>query len=181
VKAGGHWAWTPNRPLIRWAENITVTVCTQESGHRQSMYSLVCEQYTEPGFVNVYGAQESIPSAYVSWRADTTNRVLVPYRPARLHRLAETIPGFVKRLQIRAQKIRLCMLASCLDGCLSTQYTCCFPELEMSEQLSNQCRPLLLSSTGCCYPPPPPLAHAKAGSDRHAQKINISSSGEETL
>jgi hypothetical protein len=36
-----------------------------------------------PVFVNVYGAQgidseESIPSAYVVWRADATNRIVVP-------------------------------------------------------------------------------------------------------
>ncbi len=37
---------------------------------------------TEPVFVNVYGAQESILPACVAWRASTTNRV--SYRPARL-------------------------------------------------------------------------------------------------
>jgi hypothetical protein len=35
----------------------------------------------EPVFVNVYGAQESIPPAYVAWRAGATNyRVVVPAR-----------------------------------------------------------------------------------------------------
>jgi hypothetical protein len=29
---------------------------------------------TEPLFVNVYGAPESIPPAYAAWRAGTTNR-----------------------------------------------------------------------------------------------------------
>ena len=27
--------------------------------------------YPEPEFVNLFGAQESIPAAYVAWRADT--------------------------------------------------------------------------------------------------------------
>jgi hypothetical protein len=34
----------------------------------------------EPVFVNVSGAQELIPLAYVAWRAGTTNRVVVPSR-----------------------------------------------------------------------------------------------------
>jgi hypothetical protein len=37
---------------------------------------------SEPVFVNVYGAQESIPPAYVAWRAGTKNRVVVPARQA---------------------------------------------------------------------------------------------------
>ncbi len=32
----------------------------------------------EHEFVNVYGAQESIPLAYVAWRGGTPNRVVVP-------------------------------------------------------------------------------------------------------
>jgi hypothetical protein len=35
---------------------------------------------TEPVFVNVYVAQESIPRACVAWRAGTKNRVVVPAR-----------------------------------------------------------------------------------------------------
>ncbi len=37
---------------------------------------------TEPKFINVLGAQVSIPPAYVAWRAGTTNRVTVPARQA---------------------------------------------------------------------------------------------------
>jgi hypothetical protein len=37
---------------------------------------------SEPVFVNIYGAQESILPAYVAWRASTTNRVVVPTRQA---------------------------------------------------------------------------------------------------
>ncbi len=47
-------------------------------------------QRTEPEFVNVLEAQESIPRAYVVWRADTSIRVLVPTR-------WESIPGLLKR------------------------------------------------------------------------------------
>jgi hypothetical protein len=35
-------------------------------------------------------SMESIPPAYVAWRAGSTNKVIVP--PAGLHRLAESIP-----------------------------------------------------------------------------------------
>jgi hypothetical protein len=38
--------------------------------------------YTAPEFVNVYGAQESIPPAYVAWRTGASNRVVVPARQA---------------------------------------------------------------------------------------------------
>jgi hypothetical protein len=53
--------------------------------------------YSEPVFVNVYGAQESISPAYVAWRAGTKNRVVV--RQARNRFL-----GPLKGLQIRALK-----------------------------------------------------------------------------
>jgi hypothetical protein len=44
----------------------------------------LCQAYAsaEPEFVNVQGAQESIPPANVAWRADTSNRVVVPDRQA---------------------------------------------------------------------------------------------------
>jgi hypothetical protein len=35
---------------------------------------------TEPIFVNVFRAQESMPLAYVAWRAGTKYRVVVPVR-----------------------------------------------------------------------------------------------------
>ncbi len=37
---------------------------------------------TEPVFVNVQGAQESIPPDYVAWRAGTTYKVVVLARQA---------------------------------------------------------------------------------------------------
>jgi hypothetical protein len=46
----------------------------------------------EPVFVNVYGAKELIPPAYVAWRADTTNKVVVPARQG-----WESIPVLHKR------------------------------------------------------------------------------------
>jgi hypothetical protein len=33
-------------------------------------------------FVNVSGAQEAIPPAYVAWRASTSNKVVAPARQA---------------------------------------------------------------------------------------------------
>ncbi len=46
---------------------------------------------SEPGFVDVFGAQESIPPAHVAWRAGTINRVVAPARQA------EPVPGLLKR------------------------------------------------------------------------------------
>jgi hypothetical protein len=40
------------------------------------------KESSEPVFVNVYGAQESIPPACVAWRAGTTIWVVIPARPA---------------------------------------------------------------------------------------------------
>jgi hypothetical protein len=53
----------------------------------------------EPVFVNVQGAQESIPPAYVAWRAGMTNRVVVPIRQTGNRFLGSSIG-----LQIRAQE-----------------------------------------------------------------------------
>ena len=47
-----------------------------------------------------YGASESIPPAIAAWRAGT--EIGLFYQHDRLHRLAESIPGRIKRLQIRA-------------------------------------------------------------------------------
>jgi hypothetical protein len=52
----------------------------------------------EPEFVTVLGAQESIPPAFVAWRAGTSNRVIVPARQA-----GNRFMGPLKGLQIRAQ------------------------------------------------------------------------------
>ncbi len=52
----------------------------------------------EPVFLNVYGAQESIPPTYVAWRAGTTNRVAISAREA-----GNRFLGYLKGLQIRAQ------------------------------------------------------------------------------
>ncbi len=60
-----------------------------------SAWARVCKRLRSSGINSL----ESIRQAYVAWRACTTNR---SYRAARLHRLAESIPGLLKRLQIRA-------------------------------------------------------------------------------
>jgi len=52
---------------------------------------------TEPVFVIIYGAQESIPSAYVARRAGTKNRVVVLARQA-----GNRFLGSSSGLQIRA-------------------------------------------------------------------------------
>jgi hypothetical protein len=50
----------------------------------------ICKPFKEPS------------NRLLAWRAGTTT-LFVVYRAARLHRLAESIPGLLKRLQIRAQ------------------------------------------------------------------------------
>jgi hypothetical protein len=55
---------------------------------------------TEPGFVNDYGAEESIPPHYVARGAATTNRVVVPARQA-----GNRFLGSLKGLQIQAQGV----------------------------------------------------------------------------
>ncbi len=52
----------------------------------------------EPEFVNVYGAQESIPPANVAWRAGTSNWVVVP-----AHQSGNRLLGSMEGLQFRAQ------------------------------------------------------------------------------
>ncbi len=54
--------------------------------------------YTEPVFVNVYGAQESIMPAYVASQAGTTNSVVVLSCQA-----GNRFLGSLKDIQIRAQ------------------------------------------------------------------------------
>jgi hypothetical protein len=53
----------------------------------------------EPEFVNVLGVQESIPPAYVAWRAGPSERVIVPASQVAGKRFL----GSLKGLQIRAQ------------------------------------------------------------------------------
>ncbi len=73
----------------------------------------------EPLFLRVYGEQKSIPPAYEAYagifkqsiRARNRVGILLSYRPARLHRLAEFIPwnrflGSMNVLKIRAQKTK---------------------------------------------------------------------------
>jgi hypothetical protein len=63
------------------------------------MQNLVSTEH-EPAFVNVQGAQESIPPAYVAWRAGMSNRLVVPARQA-----GNRFLNSWKGLQIRAQSI----------------------------------------------------------------------------
>ncbi len=59
-------------------------------------WALICKRLRSPGI----DSKASIPPAYVAWRADRTNRVIAPARQE--HRLAESVPGLLNRLQIRA-------------------------------------------------------------------------------
>ncbi len=55
-------------------------------------------KFPEPEFVNVQGAQELIPPAYVAWQAGTSNRFVVPDRQA-----GNRFLGSLKSLHIRDQ------------------------------------------------------------------------------
>jgi hypothetical protein len=59
----------------------------------------ICKRVRSPGIVS----KESIPPAYVAWRASTTNRIIVPARQVagKISSL-ESIPGLLKRLKIQA-------------------------------------------------------------------------------
>ncbi len=52
----------------------------------------ICKRLRSPGI----NSKEAIPPAYVAWRAGTTNRIIVRGPPR--YRLAELIPGLLKRL-----------------------------------------------------------------------------------
>jgi hypothetical protein len=54
----------------------------------------ICKRLRSPGI----DSEESIQSAYVAWRAGTTNRVVVP-----VHQAENRLLGSLKGLQIRAQ------------------------------------------------------------------------------
>jgi hypothetical protein len=62
-------------------------------------WARVCKRFRSPGI----GSKESIPPAYVAWRAGKTNRVTVPARQAGGIDSLESIPALLKRLQTRAQ------------------------------------------------------------------------------
>ncbi len=64
----------------------------------------ICKRLRSPGI----DSDNSIPPAYVAWRAGATNRVVVPARQARNRFL-----GSLKGLQIRAQHLKRAVLYIC--------------------------------------------------------------------
>ncbi len=66
-----------------WGETFSPTWCKIEQLIWNLSTAVPSRCWPEPDFVNVYGAQELIPPAYVAfWRAGTSNRVVVPARVA---------------------------------------------------------------------------------------------------
>ncbi len=63
-------------------------------------WARICKRLWSPGI----DSEDSIPQAFVTWRADTTNMVVVPARQARNRYL-----GSLKDLQIRALDANLCL------------------------------------------------------------------------
>ncbi len=62
----------------------------------KKLYILFYSFIPEPVFVNIYGAQESMPPVYVAWRAGTSNIVVVWARQA-----GNRFLGSLEVLQIR--------------------------------------------------------------------------------
>ncbi len=64
-------------------------------------WARIWKRFRSPGI----DSKESVPRAYVAWRADMTNGVFIPVRQAtlagRIDSL-ELIPGLIQRLKIRA-------------------------------------------------------------------------------
>jgi hypothetical protein len=63
----------------------------------------ICKRLRNPGIES----KESIPPAYVAWRAGTINWVVVP-RPTTLHKLAEVIPWNRFLGSLKVYKFGLC-------------------------------------------------------------------------
>jgi hypothetical protein len=76
-------------PVYPGSAAILNTTLQLGPGYNRVNFSLSCtgkkisrRLCTESVFVHVFGAQESIPPACVTWRTSTTNRVVVPAREA---------------------------------------------------------------------------------------------------
>jgi hypothetical protein len=105
-------AWMPRSLLASgWMKTISCLGCSTFSPSRVPLkpsvifYTVLCLFFSESEFVNVQGAQESIPPAYVAWRAGTTNRVIVMAHQATKAGVIgslESIPGPHKHLKVRA-------------------------------------------------------------------------------
>jgi hypothetical protein len=76
---------------------------TEKYGMPLQTGAQICKRLRSPEI----DSKESIPPAYVAWQADTTTLFDVPARQSAsacgMDSL-ESIPGLLKRLQIRAQK-----------------------------------------------------------------------------
>jgi hypothetical protein len=78
----------------------------EERGEGGKILKELPQDSSEPEFVNVMGAQESILRnrfRQPMYPGGLVQRLGLSYRPAELHWLAELIPGLLKNLQIRAQ------------------------------------------------------------------------------
>ncbi len=120
--------------LSRLCPGISTKLYVHEFGFRENH-----GHCTAPVFVNLLKSLKSIPS----WRA--VQQFYLTYQPARLHRLGgidswESIPGLLKRLQIRAQYVSTLLLPWCLP----------------------------LRVLPCVHPPPPPLPPPPPGVQQYA-------------
>ncbi len=81
--------------------------CVQWSAWRIQSPNRICKRRLRSSGID---CKESIPRAYVAWRAGSTNKVIVPVRQAAYAGgidSLESIAGLLKRLQIRVQTVFL--------------------------------------------------------------------------
>ncbi len=83
----GYTSITVSIYTVPWGWLISVGVC------RRPPWARICKRLRRPGI----DSEDSIPPAYVVWRAGTTNSVIVPARQAENRFL-----GSIKGLQMRA-------------------------------------------------------------------------------
>jgi hypothetical protein len=118
-------------PLIRPPPRNRTSPCKLSSHFPNQISLAICSP--RPEFVNVYGAQESIqrmiPPAYLG----------LSYRPARLHRLVESIPWNRFLSSLNVYKFGLRSQKTFADNCIkkSAQHTLNFFRNDSFSQIYN--------------------------------------------
>ncbi len=93
--------WTGNGVIhkTRWRTNTIrpslYHLRTENAG--KVWHNQICQRLKSPGI----DSSETIPAAYVAWRANTTT-LFITLQRYYLHMMAESIPRLLKHLQIRA-------------------------------------------------------------------------------
>ncbi len=99
----GFYSWTNRR--MRNTRNYRILRKNMTGRHAHGNRARICKRLWSPGI----DSEESIPPAYVAWRAGTTNRVL--YRPVRL--------GIDSRAPLKVYKYGLCTWVAKINNLLN--------------------------------------------------------------